>query len=451
MAPTSVMAQVASPAPAVKAPATPTRPGPAAAERTAKQYDYPGARFSIALPAGEAIEERADEVTLAILSPNGYAFTLLGEPGKVPMETGEFVHEIERAFMGEGKVWSRRIGFDITTVGGVPAYNGTYEGPSMLSRLVIARGIGADFVLVFRAPPDKFKTLGPIFDGILTSFSISEDAASVPTSPLAALPAGIAEPKPAKADEPPPSASAAANGGAQPKPPTRATDFAADVDAEVETMLKYFDTIVFGAEFDAAQASKVVAKWDGPVHIEVQGKYKPSHVEYIQKHVNALAKLTGLLFSVTEGPDKAANMSIIFMPRRQMATFSIPNVDAGLVQRLGAQGGCYFISARAPGEEWRISRAVIVVNNERQEDGINHCLLEEITQSLGLPNDSDTLRPSLFSDRDQLIALSRHDEILVRTLYDYRLKPGLPREQALDVARDVIRELHRFLPPGNGR
>jgi hypothetical protein len=121
-------------------------------------------------------------------------------------------------------------------------------------------------------------------------------------------------------------------------------------------------------------------------------------------------------------------------------------VDPGLIQRLGAQGGCYFISARAPGEEGRISRAVIVVNNERQDDAINHCLLEEITQSLGLPNDSDTMRPSLFSDRDQLIAFSRHDEILIRTLYDYRIKAGVPRQEALAAARDVVRELHRFLP-----
>ena len=87
-----------------------------------------------------------------------------------------------------------------------------------------------------------------------------------------------------------------------------------------------------------------------------------------------------------------------------------------------------------------------MVNAEREERAIDHCLLEELTQSLGLPNDSNMARPSNISDLDQLIELSRTDKILVKTLYDPRMKAGLSKKMARRVARAIITELHGAMP-----
>ena len=124
---------------------------------------------------------------------------------------------------------------------------------------------------------------------------------------------------------------------------------------------------------------------------------------------------------------------------RSMAKVRGGKVDASLVNRLAAPRGCYFLSWKKPPS--RIIKSVVVVNKDRDDSGINHCLLEELTQSLGLPNDSDMMRPSLFSDRDRLYELSPTDTILLRTLYDPRMKPGLPRTAALAVARKIMAEL----------
>ena len=60
---------------------------------------------------------------------------------------------------------------------------------------------------------------------------------------------------------------------------------------------------------------------------------------------------------------------------------------------------------------------------------------------MGLTLDSDAMRPSIFSKQDHLTALSPQDQILVRTLYDPRMKAGMPRAEALKTARTVIAEL----------
>ena len=115
-----------------------------------------------------------------------------------------------------------------------------------------------------------------------------------------------------------------------------------------------------------------------------------------------------------------------------------------MIAKLASHGGCYFLTWKKPAS--RIIKVVIVVNSERDKFGINHCLLEEIAQSLGLPNDSDLMRPSLFSDRDQLTEPSRTDKILLKALYHPRMKAGLARTEALRGARKIIAELDYVLP-----
>ena len=67
-------------------------------------------------------------------------------------------------------------------------------------------------------------------------------------------------------------------------------------------------------------------------------------------------------------------------------------------------------------------------------------------QSLGLPNDSNLINPSIFSDRSRRTDLTRTDLIILKTLYDPRMKAGLPRDDALVLARSVIAELNATLP-----
>ena len=215
-------------------------------------------------------------------------------------------------------------------------------------------------------------------------------------------------------------------------------------DARVDALVRYFDVIVFGAEIEKKLAQNVIAKWDGPIRIVFQGRVRPDYRRFVASHLKTLSALTGLTFRVLKPGQKGQNMDLVFVPRAQMGKIAIPGVDAGLIAKLAAPGGCYFLSWKKP--ESRIIRVVIVVNSERDIYGINHCLLEEISQSLGLPNDSDLMRPSLFSDRDQLTEPSRTDKILLKALYHPRMKAGLSRTEALRAARKIIAELDYVLP-----
>ncbi|MEO0681155.1 MAG: DUF2927 domain-containing protein [Pseudomonadota bacterium] len=95
-----------------------------------------------------------------------------------------------------------------------------------------------------------------------------------------------------------------------------------------------------------------------------------------------------------------------------------------------------------------IDAAFIFIPAELSPLMLKSCLHEEVIQSLGLPNDDLGARPSIFNDDEEFAYLTRHDEDLLRILYDDRLRPGMTAEEARPVVRRIIRELG--LPSASG-
>ena len=233
----------------------------------------------------------------------------------------------------------------------------------------------------------------------------------------------------------------------------------------VDELTKQFHAIIFGSEFKGFKPLERIKKWNGPLRVTVktygevserdsnnnptlklkQKRVNPQHLKHIRKHLKALADLTGLATEDVRNTDKPANFEIKIVPRNQLTNPNLVAVDPKLLRRLGGQGGCYFLMWHSEGQG-TIDRVVIVVNSDRIDARIEHCLLEEMTQSLGLPNDAGSPWTSIFSNEGFITSLTRADRIMVKTLYDPRLKPAMDREEAMEVARKIIGELDRSLP-----
>ncbi len=232
----------------------------------------------------------------------------------------------------------------------------------------------------------------------------------------------------------------------------------------LDELVEYFDSIVFQSETKGAKPSKVIQKWTQPLRVAIRSfeedfiekdgreilrlkgvKVKKPHLKFIKKHLNSLIKATKLKTEDAKKTGEPPNFMINFVPRRQMGNPYLAKASPKLLKRLAAEGGCYFLFWN-DGATGNITNAIIVVNSERLLIRINHCLLEEMTQALGLPNDSNRIAKSIFSDRSRRTDLTRTDLIVLKTLYEPRMKAGLTRAEALAVAREIIRDLDAVLP-----
>ena len=240
---------------------------------------------------------------------------------------------------------------------------------------------------------------------------------------------------------------------------------AAAMHPSVDEMVKQFGAVVFKSEFKGVKALTGIKKWSEPLRVVIktygdsfvenadgtktrqlkQRRVKRLHFDYIQKHLNALTSLTGIKTEDVKKTQNSANFVINFVPQIHMTNPSLAQVDKKLLRRLGGLGGCYFLMW-SDERSGLIKKAVIVVNSDRLMTRINHCLLEEMTQSLGLPNDTNMPWPSIFSNSGRITSLSRSDKILIKALYDPRMRPAMGVDDAMILARKIIGELDRTMP-----
>ncbi len=71
------------------------------------------------------------------------------------------------------------------------------------------------------------------------------------------------------------------------------------------------------------------------------------------------------------------------------------------------------------------------------------CIVEELTQVMGLPNDSVKVFPSVFNDLSTDAYLSGLDYLLLKMLYDSRVKTGMDEKAARSILQTIAAEYAR--------
>ena len=99
------------------------------------------------------------------------------------------------------------------------------------------------------------------------------------------------------------------------------------------------------------------------------------------------------------------------------------------------------VYALSEGYSGAYTRAFAVIRAEHPDLLRLSCIHEEITQGLGLPNDSPRARPSIFNDDEEFAFLTAHDELLLRILYSPELRPGMSPAEARPIVFSLARRL----------
>ena len=101
---------------------------------------------------------------------------------------------------------------------------------------------------------------------------------------------------------------------------------------------------------------------------------------------------------------------------------------------------CVVIGTFEPGQS-TYRQAVALIRAEHPNLMRSACIHEELAQGMGLANDSPSARPSIFNDDEEFGLLTRHDELLLRMLYDPRLQPGMDPATAAPIARWIAKDI----------
>ena len=224
-----------------------------------------------------------------------------------------------------------------------------------------------------------------------------------------------------------------------------------------------FETRTSATRSRTSDRHHVIRKWQHPIEYaliaqaETRNRIEAPFLAYMQK----ISRITGHKMRVLKGS------GIDLLKWR-----SLENFDDRIVLLFGADGFFEDIaSGRTPAPDairrfmnrWRpshtpcagfvrhgspsrpftgpITSVVIAIRAEVPDRLMTACIEEELAQAMGLFDDDPTVKPSLFNDDQEYGVLTRHDELLLRILYDARLMHGMPRATAMPIVRRIAAEL----------
>jgi uncharacterized protein YjiS (DUF1127 family) len=210
-------------------------------------------------------------------------------------------------------------------------------------------------------------------------------------------------------------------------------------------LLKSFIEIAMFNEYSNAPAG--IRKWTLPINYFFVHRVgdQALHERLARMHLEQLSDITGLSIKPAQAR-KSANLLIIFSTEAQLRGELLS--DFGIRSRqqreaLFRRSVCLGHFALA--NDASIARAVVIIPVDRASAHAKlvDCIVEETTQILGLPNDSEKVFPSIFNDKSVDSLLSGLDYLLLKMLYDPRIKAGMNLQQAAPVLKTIIDEFER--------
>lgn len=223
-----------------------------------------------------------------------------------------------------------------------------------------------------------------------------------------------------------------------------------------------YDEMVPGTGENASAAASVrLRRWDGPIRMEtvfgasVAADERIRDVAAIRAYAARLSTLTGVPIAVDDPRAGPANFHVVFLseddreafePRLRDMVPRIANSSVRAFMNLPATQLCLTI-ASAEGQSSAYSQVVVLIRSEHPDLLRSVCIHEELAQAMGLANDSRTARPSIFNDDQEFGLLTEHDELLLRILYDPRLRTGMTLPEAEPIVREIAAEILAPPPP----
>jgi len=225
-------------------------------------------------------------------------------------------------------------------------------------------------------------------------------------------------------------------------------------------LIRNFEQVVFYDEYGpgggltaSTQGPGKLRRWDAPVRIKtafgpsVSAPNRLTFSDEVAGYTKRLARISGHPISTTGGK---ANFHVIFASSDDREAIAqtiralrpdMQDSTLNLFLTPPRSTHCLVVAyANAVGSQ-TYGQAIALIRAEHPDQLRLSCIHEELAQGLGLANDSPAARPSIFNDDDEFSLLTSHDEMLLKMLYDPRLRSGMSASEARPVLEKIANEL----------
>ena len=203
-------------------------------------------------------------------------------------------------------------------------------------------------------------------------------------------------------------------------------------------LVNYFNEVALNAEFDD-NPDKII-KWTEPMSLYIMkdGEFN-SQVSIIKNTIKKINNLIKGEFKIQLIDSQPKSNAVIFLLEKDKVELLVPSFFEGIEEE---SAGLALIEYDA--DKYEIKRAKIFIDINEPLESQESTILEELTQSIGLMNDSEKYSNSIFYQNKALDSIntleySKMDIDLIKMLYHPKMKPGLNYKKAEKVMKQILK------------
>jgi hypothetical protein len=206
----------------------------------------------------------------------------------------------------------------------------------------------------------------------------------------------------------------------------------------------------FGAEYHLAGRVDRIRKYDAPVRVFADGVRRSNRKAQLAKVVADIAtRVQHLDIAMAESSAEANVMVKLVRDRdlyRTISTFY--GTDRAREIRSNLDPQC--LSGFRKNERYEIEHSDVILTVDNGDFTFLDCAYEELLQSLGPINDTNSVPWTMFNDSVQMGFFDVYDQYIMNILYDPRIKPGMTVQEVKAVLPQVLVDVRVWVAKVNG-
>ena len=206
----------------------------------------------------------------------------------------------------------------------------------------------------------------------------------------------------------------------------------------------FFKT-AFGAEFHLAGRVDRIRKYDMPVRVLAAGAGRPDRKAQLAKVVADIGRRIAHLDIAMARTIDDANVMVTLVRDRDLSSTIRRFYGEQRAREIRSSLDPQCLSGFQKNDASEIEHSNIILPVDKGDFIFLDCAYEELLQSLGPINDTDSVPWTMFNDKISMGFFDVYDQYLLNILYDPRIKAGMTVEEVKAVLPEVLADVRAWV------
>ena len=200
----------------------------------------------------------------------------------------------------------------------------------------------------------------------------------------------------------------------------------------------------FGAEYHLAGRVDRIRKYNGPVRVFADGTRADRKAQLAKIVADIAARVQHLDIAMVDDTDDA-NVQVKLVRDRDLQRTIATFYGSERAKEIRSSLDPQCLSGFRKNEKFEIEHSDVILTIDNGDFVFFDCAYEELLQSLGPINDTESVPWTMFNDNVSMGYFDVYDQYLLNLLYDPRIRPGMTVQEVKALLPNVLTDVRAWV------